>query len=176
MGYVQISDAVFLTDGPFSILGTTELESLAQAAERSQRGRARYCAHEDTTDPVQEMLIAVTKWSYIRPHRHLGVSESYHLVAGRMDIVMFDDDGAVTEVVELGAPASGLPFYLRIADSRIHMPLVQTDQVVFHETKKGPFDDTSSEFPAWAPVEGALEDCEKFVAGVRKSAERLKDK
>jgi len=47
-------------------------------------------------------LIVLSGNTYIRPHKHLAKSESFHVIEGLVDIVILDDQGAITEVIQLG--------------------------------------------------------------------------
>lgn len=134
-------------------IGNDDIQSLKSRALENERDRARLCAHTSTDDSVHEMLIVHTKGTYIPPHKHLGKSESFHIVEGRLDIVIFDDAGEVVEVVEMGEYATGATFFWRISESYYHSVIPRTDIVVFHETTKGPFKREDFVHAPWAPRE-----------------------
>jgi cupin fold WbuC family metalloprotein len=134
-------------------IGKDDIESLKSRALENVRERARLCAHQSTDDSVHEMLIVHTKGTYIPPHKHMGKSESFHIVEGRLDIVIFDNAGEVVEVVEMGEYASGATFFWRISESFYHSVIPRTDIVVFHETTKGPFTREDFIHAPWAPKE-----------------------
>ena len=71
------------------------------------------------------------------PHRHPEKAECYHLVEGRMAIFCFDDAGQVTDrcVLEPGGA-----FLFRVPPNRFHATIPLSDRVVFHESRRGPFD------------------------------------
>jgi cupin fold WbuC family metalloprotein len=121
---------------------------------RNPRKRARLCAHPDPADPLHEMLICLARGTYVRPHRHAGKTESFHVVEGELDVVLFRDDGAVREVIPMGPYQSGKVFFYRLAEPCFHTVLVNTPHALIHETTNGPFDPTDTEFAAWAPPEG----------------------
>jgi cupin fold WbuC family metalloprotein len=118
------------------------------------------------------MVIAIASSSYIRPHRHIGKSESFHVVDGVVDIVMFDGAGAITDVIELGDRTSGRSFYYRLAESRFHMPLSRTDVMVIHEVTNGPFDRDRTIFAPFAPAEDQLDQARKYVSEIAAAAAR----
>ena len=76
-------------------------ELIAQAGE-TQRLRINYNIHESLSDPVQRLFIAAGLSSYFRPHRHLGTSEFAIVIRGLFDVIVFDDEGVVTERISAG--------------------------------------------------------------------------
>lgn len=118
------------------------------------------------------MVIAIVSSSYIRPHRHIGKSESFHVVDGVVDIVMFDDGGTITDVIELGDRTSGRSFYYRLEESRFHMPLSRTDVMVIHEVTNGPFDRERTIFAPFAPAEDQLDQARKYMSEITAAAAR----
>jgi len=44
------------------------------------------------------------------PHRHYNKSESFHVVEGEVDIVLFDDISGALKVIRMGACGSGKSF------------------------------------------------------------------
>src|SRR5204862_7175921 len=67
------------------------------------RRRARLCAHPNPDDPLHEMLIVLDRGTYVRPHRHAGKSESFHVIEGELDVVLFAYDGPVRDVIRNGS-------------------------------------------------------------------------
>lgn len=131
-----------------------DLAGIRDRATHSARRRARLCAHRTTADPLHEMLICLARETYVRPHRHEGKSESFHIIEGELDVVLFRDDGAVRDVIPMGPYESGRVFFYRLAEACFHTVLVNTPHVLFHETTNGPFDPADTEFASWAPAEG----------------------
>ena len=68
-----------------------KLEELKILAQNDPNKRARICLHKNDEEMVQEMIIAFCKDSYIRPHRHIDKSESYHIIEGRIEIIFYND-------------------------------------------------------------------------------------
>lgn len=146
-------DGIFFTREPIVCLGDEALLFLKQQAKASNRKRARICAHRSGKDALHEMLIAISADSYIHPHRHIDKSESFHIVEGFVDVVIFDDAGAVTDIVSLGALGSGRNFYYRLSESRFHTLLIHSEQLVVHEVTNGPFIKNQTELAPFAPRE-----------------------
>lgn len=128
-----------------------QLADLKIRADRSPRRRARICAHRSPDDRLHEMLIVLARDVYIRPHRHLGKTESFHVIEGTATVVFFDDHGGILEVVEVGDYASGRRFFFRSDDLRYHTQIVTSDHLVFHETTGGPFRPEDTVYASWAP-------------------------
>ena len=120
----------------------------------SARKRARICAHRSNDDSLHEMIIALASRSYIRPHRHVSKSESFHIVEGQVDVAVFDDAGTIVDVIQMGAPGSGRCFYYRLSDSAFHTLIIHTDFLVIHEVTNGPFAVDGTVLADFAPPEG----------------------
>jgi cupin fold WbuC family metalloprotein len=111
----------------------------------------RVCTHRDPGDSLHEMLIVHTKDTYVRPHKHAAKSESFHVIEGEMDVVVFDDHGAVTDVLRLGDYRSGRTFYYRMHEPLFHTLLIRSEVVIFHEITAGPFRPQDTIFAPWEP-------------------------
>jgi cupin fold WbuC family metalloprotein len=153
------TDAIVLVDG-------ADVERLKQDAAENARRRIRLCAHHGVDDRLHEMLIVHTSDTYVRPHKHLGKSESFHVIEGDVDVVIFDDDGGVREVIPMGAFASGRPFFYRIAEPVFHTLLIRSGVLVFHETTGGPFRRADTVFAPWAPEDGDAPAVSRFLANL----------
>jgi cupin fold WbuC family metalloprotein len=140
------------------------IDQLKRDAARNPRGRIRLCAHRGVDDRLHEMLIVHPKDAYVRPHRHIGKSESFHVIDGEVDVVLFGDEGDVAGVIEMGTFSSGRTFFYRIADPLYHTLLIRSETLVFHETTNGPFRREQTEFAPWAPAEGDAERVLQFLS------------
>lgn len=166
MPIVRKSDEVFQADGGVIRVTAADVAEVVRKGTTNARRRSRLCAHPGPSDRLHEMLIVLDRGTYIRPHRHAGKSESFHLIEGELDVVIFRDDGSVREVVRMGPYGSGKAFFYRLAEPCFHSVLVNTPFALFHETTNGPFDRADTEFAAWSPAEGEAE-AAAFVEGLR---------
>jgi cupin fold WbuC family metalloprotein len=148
------AEGVFVAAGSPVLLERADIAFLKEEVERATRGRVRICAHPTVSHHLQEMFIVLSPRTYIRPHKHLGKTESLFVVEGAADAVFFDDDGAIVDVFRLGDYSSGLPCYYRIDEPVYHTLVVRSGVFVFHETAQGPFVPDSSVGAWWAPPEG----------------------
>jgi cupin fold WbuC family metalloprotein len=162
-----VSREVLYPDEAVVKVAGAELAVLKAGALANERRRMRLCAHRSPQDALHEMLIALGRDTYIRPHKHGGKSESFHVIEGQADVVFFDDAGGVTGAIALGERGSGRYFYYRLADPWYHCVLVNSPVFVFHETTNGPFDPEQTTFAPWAPLEDDLPDQTAFVARLR---------
>jgi cupin fold WbuC family metalloprotein len=162
----RISNEVSIADEPIVKLAQSDLEELKRSLAASTLGRSRICAHKESTDALHEMLIALAQKTYIRPHKHFGKSESFHVIEGAVDVVLFSDAGAISDVIPLGELSSGRLFYYRLSDPIYHTLLIRTELVVLHEITNGPFKREDTAFAPWAPED-------KDLAGVQNFSGRL---
>ena len=116
------------------------------------------------------MLIAISAKSYIHPHKHLGKSESLHIVDGIVDVVVFDDLGEIVEIIELGDARSGRNFYYRLSESAFHTLLIRTDFLVVHEVTNGPFLRENTVIADFAPSEEQVAEAEAYISKVAERA------
>ena len=149
----RINDDVYYATAGVVRFGADEIDFMKDRAAASPRGRARICAHPDPADVLHEMLIALCAGGYVRPHRHTHRAESFHVVEGEADVVLFDDAGSVEQVIRMGSGAGAARIY-RLNTPRFHTVLVRSECFVVHEVTRGPFDPADTAFAAWAPAEG----------------------
>jgi cupin fold WbuC family metalloprotein len=156
---------VFRNSEAIVTVGREWVSRLRAAAAASPRGTARLCLHRSDSDPVQEMVIALTDASVFPPHRHLQKSESFHILDGRLAVLIFDTNGALMERIELASDDvdGGVRMY-RLSEPFWHTVYPRSPYVVFHETTTGPYEPErdGTEVAPWAPQdEDALR---RFVA------------
>ena len=99
--------------------------------------------------------------AYVRPHKHIGKSESFHVIEGLLLVVVFDDEGSKIEDIPMGDMHSGELFYYRLPANLYHTVIPQQDFVVFHEVTNGPFDRSDTVFAPWAPAEDDKPDIQR---------------
>jgi len=142
------------------------LEQLQRDAETAPLRRARLCLHRDFSDKVHEMVIAFCRDSYCQPHRHGHKSESFHIIAGRLLVVLFDDEGNITRRIEMGPGSSGKTFFYRLNHSIWHCVVPLTEYVYMHETTAGPFVPGENEIAPWSPPENDAAQIKVFVENI----------
>jgi len=166
---VESAEVLYSTDRIVTV-DAAAISELKRAAAANPRRRIRLCAHAGVDDRLHEMLIVHTRDTYVRPHKHIGKSESFHVIEGEVDVVIFGDDGDVTDVIQMGTVASGRPFFYRIATPLFHTLLIRSAELVFHETTNGPFNRAETLFASWAPEETSTASVQQFVGRVNEMA------
>lgn len=146
-----LSAEVLVADEPLVRLTGADIDTLKRKAGENARARVRLCAHPTVDDRLHEMFIVHQRDTYVRPHKHLGKTESAHIVDGLATWVIFDEAGRVTDTIRMGAYGSGLPFYYRMSRPSYHTLLIHSEWLVFHEITNGPFDPDQTVFAPWAP-------------------------
>jgi cupin fold WbuC family metalloprotein len=132
-------------------LGATENDFLKECLHRDRLDRIRICCHQGIEDRLQEMLMAFSGDTYIRPSLHIDKEESLLLLEGYATYLFFDDAGRVTRKVPLGPLGSGRSFYCRIPANTYHSLMVESAVIVCKETTSGPFSREDTQFASWSP-------------------------
>lgn len=170
----KVNEEVFVSQDPIVRIGPADLAFLKAQALANARHRVRICAHKTSDDPLHEMVIAISALSYIHPHKHSGKSESFHIIEGAVDVVVFDDDGSVSDLIELGDSTTGRAFFYRLAQSKFHTLLLKTPFLVVHEVTNGPFLREKTLLAPWAPTEDRVDEARDYMARVAQLADRHK--
>lgn len=157
------SAEVLYADDRIVTVDSAGIADLKRAAENNERRRIRLCTHRGVDDRLHEMVIVHALDTYVRPHKHIGKSESFHVIEGDVDVVIFEEDGAVADVIGMGPFQSGRPFFYRIAEPLFHTLLIRSPVLVFHETTSGPFKRDETIFAPWAPEETNRDAVTRFL-------------
>lgn len=142
---------VFYSDDAIVTADDATIAELKRIAAMNPRLRSRLCTHPDPSSGLHEMLIVHHRKAYVRPHKHFGKPESFHVIEGTAKVVVFDDDGKIRDVLEMASYGQGKFCYYRMPDEIFHTILITSEWLVFHETTAGPFDPSRTAFPDWAP-------------------------
>jgi cupin fold WbuC family metalloprotein len=125
------------------------LADLLCQAKESPRRRSHLLLHGGHNDPVQRLVIALRRGTYVRPHVHSHQWEMLTLLRGACDILFFDATGQVISRTRLAPTASSV---IQIPQGQVHGAVAMDDDTVVIETKPGPY--RANEFMDWAPQEG----------------------
>lgn len=139
---------------------TPELfDSVADRAAESPRRRMNYNFHESASENPHRFLNVLLRGTYVRPHRHSAPpkSETFIVLEGMVEAILFDDQGAVTARHVLGAEGPGGKVWgIDLPPGVWHTVLALSERAVCFEVKPGPWEPASDkEFASWAPAEGA---------------------
>lgn len=175
MKVTEFNPEVLFTSADITKLRAIDLDFLKEKSLNNQRKRIRLCAHKGIEDKVHEMIIVHGKDAYVRPHKHIGRSESLHVIEGEAFAFMFTEEGEVSEVVHLGDKNSGLVFYYRISSAVFHNLVIVSDFFVFHEAVQGPFDRSKIIFASWAPQDDDYKEKDIFLGKLRNHIDGRRD-
>lgn len=169
----RLNEEVYFAADPIVVVGRDDIEHLKRLALATKRGRVRLCAHQSIDSRLHEMLIVHSRDAYVRPHKHLDKAESFHLIEGVVDVVFFDEGGAVEHVVHMENGTVDSRFFYRISGPRYHTLLIRSEFIVFHEATSGPFIREQTAFAPWAPSEDDVAGQAAFLRIVEERVRRL---
>jgi cupin fold WbuC family metalloprotein len=142
------------------LISDSLFDSVAALASASPRLRMNHNFHSFAADNPHRFLNVLLRGTYIRPHRHAvpPKSESFLVLEGIADVILFDNNGTVTARHRLGAQSpEGHLWGVDIEPGVWHTILPRTERVVCFEVKPGPWvPATDKEFAGWAPAENSL--------------------
>ena len=113
----------------------SDLDQLVSSAQSSPRRRANLNMHEELSDPVQRLAIAMEPDTVVLPHRHRQTWELLLPLRGRFAVLLLDDDGVVTGRTVLG----GATAMLEMPAGQWHAVLSLDVGGVIFEVKRGPY-------------------------------------
>lgn len=139
------------------------MDILSLEARNSERKRAHHNFHESLEDSTNRLLIAAEPQTYIRVHRHLADNkwELFFILRGAVSVLIFDDEGKVTDRIEL-SENSGCRA-VELSPDTWHNFVSLTENTVVMEVKPGPYQRPAPEdFATWSPAEGEAK-CSEFL-------------
>jgi cupin fold WbuC family metalloprotein len=146
------------------IIDNTLLDETTSKAKQSERLRMNHNFHETLDNPVNRLINAIEPGSYVRPHRHLTPpkDEMFILLRGKAWIVIFDDEGNITEK-KLIDPTNGV-YGADIKAGAWHTIISLVSGTVVCEAKAGPFTPLSAEdFATWSPIPEDKEEVKNYI-------------
>lgn len=139
MQLIKISPEVYSLRGDVVSISDLDIDFLKTEVLKSRNGRIRINLHQSDDDLVHEMIIVITKDSYIRPHLHVNKSESFHVIYGAVDVILFDSCGNLSKVISLDAYDRSKAFCYRMSKPAFHTLIVRSEILVMHEITNGPY-------------------------------------
>ena len=169
------NNEVYFSESDISDINRKDIISLKKMAMLNPNERIRLCMHRDVNNPFHEMFIVHAKNYYVRPHKHLFKSESFHIVQGRAELVIFNESGGIVNAVKMGDYLSGCSFYYRIAKPLYHTLSIKSRFLIFHESTAGPFNRAETVFAPWSPDLTEIKAVKLFQRNLKVSYENFKD-
>jgi cupin fold WbuC family metalloprotein len=159
----KINSEVYHSKENFFSLSKEDINKLINLAKKTTRNRVRFCSHASGQDALHEMFIVHPKGAYVRPHKHINKIESMLVIHGEVDYIMFDNDGNVDEIVEMGGVESKKYFYQTIRQDKFHTLIIKSEWLIFLEITNGPFDKKDTLFAEWSPRDNENKKVAKFM-------------
>jgi len=173
----KINNEVYYADESFVNVRHDEIDQLKELVENSSLKRNRLCVHNNIENKIHEMFIVLLKGCYIMPAKHFNKSESLYVLEGNADAVFFNDNGNISNVIQLGDYSTGLQFFYRMEDPIYHTLIIRSKYFVFHEVTKGPLDRLDTSFAPWAPLDDNSPNVTHYMNKLEKKVEKfLKNK
>lgn len=161
---IKQSDEVYVAKDANTTVSRGTVELLKNHARNTTRGRARLCLHQSSQEAVHEMVIVHPHGAYIPPHKHETKSETILILEGKCDYFIFSETGEIERKIALCTASEGGEFLFRLTEPLYHSLLIQSEELIFLEITKGPFNREETKFAPWAPDAGSTEEVEKFHA------------
>ena len=172
--FKKINNEVFYTEKKISQIKDSDIAFLKDNIKNTKKKRIRICTHLNEKDGAHEMFIALSNETYIRPHKHFNKSESLHVLEGSADVVFFDDEGKIINIIPLSVASSNSCFYYRINEPIYHTFIIKSKIFIFHETTQGPFRKSDTIYAPWSPKEIDYDKIVKFVSELKESVKTFK--
>ncbi len=163
MNTIKFNEEVLYTADSILKIDSADIAELKKKARLNPRRRIRICAHRDIKDSIHEMLIVHEKSCYVRPHMHIGKTESFHIIEGLVDIILFRENGKINKIIPMGDYHSGRKFFYRLPPANYHTLVIQSDVLVFHEITNGPFRSIDTVWAPWAPEETEKNEVSQYM-------------
>lgn len=141
------------------IINRQLLNQLSDEARSNPRLRKNFNIHPADSFPAHRLLNAIEPDSYIRPHRHLDPlkDETFIILRGKLGIIVFDNDGGISEKILLDAKGDNIG--VDLPSRTFHTAISLEEGTIFFEAKAGPYLPlTAEEQPSWAPESDAAAD------------------
>jgi cupin fold WbuC family metalloprotein len=142
---------------PVQFIDEDLFDQVALRAQSVSRRRMNHNFHAGAEDNPHRFLNVLLRGTYIRPHRHLDPpkSEAFLVLEGQAEVIVFNEEGAVTARYLLGAVVNGGKRWgVDLAPGVWHTVVALTERVICYEVKPGPWEPASDkEFATWAPTE-----------------------
>ena len=119
------------------------LNRIAGQAKECNRLRMNYNLHESLEAKAQRLFNGLEPGTKLPIHRHVGTSETYILIRGRITVTLFDDNKNVIEVTDLDLSKG--KFGIHIPQNTWHGVEVKESETVIFEVKDGPYTPLTSE-------------------------------
>jgi cupin fold WbuC family metalloprotein len=136
----------------FSKEDANSFKSLKNEADLSPRKRTLKKLHTSHDEELHTMINVLKKGTYIRPHKHsikthwgeiIKKGESFLALEGEGKIILFDDDGSITETIPMKDTEKSMVW---IPANVYHTIVALSDYFIIFENKTGPWKENEDKF------------------------------
>ena len=113
------------------------LDEITRQAKESPRLRMNYNLHDNLDAKAQKLLNALEPGTILPIHRHPNTTETYLLLRGKLNVILYNDKKEVLETMHLDT-ANG-NYGLDIPAGQWHSVEVLESGTVILEVKDGPY-------------------------------------
>ena len=159
--FQRLSETVYSAQGPVIWISRSEIDFLQDVAANSSSRKARVLLHGSPDKDLHEMIIVHSFGQYIQPHINLDSAKSFVVLDGEMTVVLFNNEGEISNYVRLGVSNGASAFLLRLDDPVFHTVVSISTTVTFLETVKGPHMQTH--YAPFAPAPNDKSESEKYM-------------
>lgn len=125
------------------IIDSELLDEICKKAKESPRLRMNYNLHSELDEPVQRLMNALEPGTEIPVHRHRHTDETYLVLRGSLNVVVFNEEKEQLEKILLD-PLKG-SYGVSVPAGQWHsVEVLETNTVIF-EIKEGPYAALSEE-------------------------------
>lgn len=156
-----------------------ELTNIALGlAENNPRKRAIIRIHTNLAREQHLMINAILGESYVQPHKHTEKekTETFRILKGSAFVVFFDDEGQITNKIELNAEPDGRKI-ATVRPDKWHTFVPMSPETVILEAKRQPTGgykaDTDKTMAPWAPNPGDLVAEQTYLAKLKASIDNV---
>jgi cupin fold WbuC family metalloprotein len=138
---------------PLKTFGARDFAALSARAAAAERLRANLNVHASLDANVQRLFVATEPGTYMRPHRHAESHkwEFFVVLRGRLDLLLFSDDGEVRERVVLSPESTPA---VEVPAGVFHGYVCMQSGTIGLEVKEGAYVPTpEQDFAPWSPPE-----------------------
>ena len=124
----------------------------------------RICLHKGRSDNHHDMIILQQKKNFYKPHKHLRKGKTFHMVRGKMIIVVFANNGKISSCSLLKKED-----IYRMPMNKFYTMIPISKFVIYQESKVGPFlKKRDSIFPKWLKKFDKKKEIDLFNSHVKK--------
>jgi cupin fold WbuC family metalloprotein len=146
-------EGVYVADEPIVSVGKKEIDFLKQECRDKQQTQIALCPYQDTQNALHEMFVVNIGTTYARPNKHPNKDQSFHVLEGEADFILFDDEGKIIATIPLCDYESGRQFYIRVPANVFYTVIMKSDTLVVHEVAHGEYKKSDLIPAPWAPKE-----------------------